>query len=97
MIPAEAREAAQKAARELFDGKPPRGTRAALGVGLEAAMPYLLAGVIALSDQWEAEGVQSMAAAKQIPDEDIAAMLLMDGAAMVEYARLVRAAIGGAE
>ena len=64
---------------------------------LAAAAPYMLAGVTALAAQWEAEGEQSIAAAKKIPDEGIASMLLVDGATMVENARLVSDAIGGSK
>lgn len=94
-IPKEAVEAAIRAAKESFGGRPPRGTRAAIKLALDAAGPQILAGVISLSDQWEAEGEESIAAAKKIPDEDIAAMLLIDGATMVENARHIRDAIAG--
>ena len=45
MISDEAVEAATEAVKVFFDGKPPRGTRAATRIALKAAAPHMLAGV----------------------------------------------------
>jgi hypothetical protein len=60
---------------------------------LEAAAPFMLAGVIALADIWEERGESDMAFSKTIPDEHIAMDILTSGAQMVENARHIRNAI----
>jgi hypothetical protein len=64
---------------------------------LEAASSHMFAGVTALADDWEKRGEYDMAYSKTVADEDIALQLLQAGAQMVDDARLVRNAIGGAE
>jgi hypothetical protein len=51
--------------------------------------------VAALAAAWEARGEHDMAYSKTIPDEDIAMTVYLEGVAMVEDARLIRAAITG--
>lgn len=46
-IPSEATKAAVRAAKALFGGKPPRGTRAAVHAALEAAAPHMHAHLLA--------------------------------------------------
>ena len=63
---------------------------------LEVAVPHMLAGVTALADEWEADGEEVMALSKRTLDKREATMCLMEGATMVENARLIRNAIGTA-
>ena len=55
-----------------------------------------LARVEALAEQWTKRGEHDMAFSKTVPDEDIAMVLLTDGASMVENARHIRAAVAAA-
>ena len=48
-----------------------------------------------LADLWEKRGEHDMAFSKTVPDENIAMVLLTEGAAMVENARHIRNAIAG--
>ena len=49
----------------------------------------------ALAEQWTKRGEHDMAFSKTIPDEDIAMVLLTEGASMVENARHIRNALKG--
>lgn len=48
-----------------------------------------------LADLWTKRGEHDMAFSKTVPDEDIAMVLLTEGATMVENARHIRNAIAG--
>lgn len=64
---------------------------------LEAAAPHMLAPVLSLAADWEAQGERDIALSKTIEDEHISMELLTEGAAMVENARHIRNAIGGVQ
>ena len=71
------------------------GERMALAL---ASITHLLArldAVEALAAIWEASGESDMAASRTAGDEHIAMVLLTEGAAMVENARLIRNALRG--
>lgn len=55
-----------------------------------------LARVEELASAWTARGEHDMAFSKTVPDEDIAMVLLTEGASMVENARHIRAAVAAA-
>jgi len=62
-----------------------------------ASLKAQLARVNALADAWEARGEHDMAVAKIIKDEHISEEILGSGAQMVENARHIRIALGGAK
>ena len=50
-----------------------------------------------LAGAWTARGEHDMAFSKTVPDEDIAMVLLTEGASMVENARHIRVAVAAAK
>ena len=94
--------AVDAAARALYDADAEGGLIYPLAAymdaaraALEAAAPHLMAPILALADQWHAQGEDDMAVSKTIQDEHISTTLLAEGAAMVENARHIRNAIEG--
>lgn len=64
---------------------------------MSAESEEAVARVLTLADLWEREGERDMAYSKTFTDERIAMILLTEGAAMVENARLIRNAVRGVE
>jgi hypothetical protein len=60
---------------------------------LEAAAPHMLAGVVALANDWETRGERDIADSKTFEDEGIAMAFLTEGANKVEAARHIRNAL----